>query len=1057
MLFSFFDVSRIQTWGNFFSRNHTTVNLLSVSVCILTALMMWLAYRRVRSEEWIKYFTYMFVLLGVQYLFKEVVSFTSPQTDSASPSAFRDVVSPMVGQLISIATNLSSLAAVYDIQIRRPRFSTSSIWGKIRKIHTLIPIRYWVLAVVAVITTVAGPFVKRAGAPSYVSELVGNSGESIFSAITLFVVGYAIIANLSLRRSQLKPAALAVALGYAAVQLGFGVIPILASPQKLSVEALLTVLALGFKIILSIAVYALVIRFFETFNELRQLQESGFRKREDYLSSDGVAAVIGNRLVRTPRKIRNKEKSIAPDPEGFVNVVVRLPGEKNRRVACFWWPNAAKEKKAKVLDWMPAGSFAPLGELVDTNNPQGPRNYFEWEWATVFLNQVLGDKNHSEFIWPEDQSRLNEEIKYNGRMTTVANVVIRADGAAIGCLQVGRCNSTFSQMAIRQIIGVAKLLTPSVQAYRELAGLDNMSIRFAERQADEKFYSPDTATDEIATIIHDLFGVELTRFCIDFGFSGPDLVYRIKPGNEQLRIAFDEQLIDPEPKNAEKIDAEQLDSNNLLQGTLPYQRRQNELQLLREVKWIDYPGELKCKEGNVETEYRILKKILSARVTETLSYQSAHDPGKFDMGHLVLVVDAQKDDYNQPALGATYLHRKGASTLAADAYLDFQRDYHNNILKTLGQELSAKRLNVNEWFEPIQRLLTNDGELCWVVAEQDGARELLGDENGKSILSKLNELQAEERIFSGTQVHYRLKKPKHDTYHVLKLKLPTADTIIWLGVHRKGFNSELDFPSPWKTFLDNFVQIADASLSRITFPETFGLQLEAAQLQGIIASLATSGTVIHQFGNMIESQIGSFKDLLEAIDHDGVPGKDELKNTLTLLRNSARNMREVFESISRLTTSEDQRPSSLIQAVQHAFRFYETSLIKRDIKREIAIPEELLADVPFNVATMALATLVGNSKDAIQQDQGGFIRIEASRNGSEIICRVIDNGVGINSDLRSKIFEPKNSTKPHGTGMGLFLTAHSLSENASTITLTKSDETGSTFTLRFPLAKKGAD
>jgi signal transduction histidine kinase len=873
------------------------------------------------------------------------------------------------------------------------------------------------------------------------------------------VVGYAIIANLSLRRSDSRPAALAVALGYAAVQLGFGVIPILADQQKLSVDALLIVLALGFKIILSIAVYALVIRFFVTFNELRQLQESGFRKRQDYMSSDGVAAVIGNRLVRTPRKIKNKEKSIAPDLEGFVNVVVRLPGEKNRRVACIWWPNGAQEKKARVLDWTPAGSFAPLGELVDPNNPQGPRQYLEWEWATVFLNQVLSDENHSEFIWPDDQVRVSEDIKYNGRMTTVANVVIRADGAAIGCLQVGRCNSTFSQMAIRQIVGVAKLLTPSVQAYRELAGLDNMSIRFAERQADEKFYSSDKATEEIATIIHDLFGVELTRFCIDFGFSGPDLVYRIKPGNEHLRVAFDEQLVDPESKDVEQTDAEQPDSNghNPLPGTLPYQRRQNELQLLREVKWTAYPRELKCKLGNLETEYRILKKTLSARVTETLSYQSADDPGKFDMGHLVLVVDGKKDDYNQPALGTTYLHRKGASTLAADAYLDFQRDYHNNILKTLGQELSAQRLNVNEWFEPIQRLLTNEGALCWVVAEQERARELLGDEHGKSIVSKLNELQAEERFFSSTQVHYRLKKPKHDTHHVLKLKLPNVDTIIWLGVHRKGFNSELDFPSPWKTFLDNFVQIADASLSRITFPETFGLQLEAAQLQGIIASLATSGTVIHQFGNMIESQIGSFKDLAEAIDHDGVPGKDELKNTLTLLRNSARNMREVFESISRLTSSEDQRPCRLFQAAQRAFRFYETSLIKREIKGEIAIPEDLLADVPFNVATMALATLVGNSKDAIQKDEGGLIRIEASRNGSEIICHVIDNGVGINSDQRSKLFEPKDSTKPHGTGMGLFLTAHSLSENASSITLTKSDETGSTFTLRFPLGKKGAD
>src|SRR5262249_37724909 len=157
----------------------------------------------------------------------------------------------------------------------------------------------------------------------------------------------------------------------------------------------------------------------------------------------------------------------------------------------------------------------------------------------------------------------------------------------------------------------------------------------------------------------------------------------------------------------------------------------------------------------------------------------------------------------------------------------------------------------NQWFEPIQRLLTKEAALCWVVAEQNGAKHILGDDQGKQILGELHQLKSGVRTFSEPEIeaHYPLDNAKYNTHHILKLRLSDADTFIWLGIARRGFGSELDFGSPWKSFLVSFAQIADASLSRITFPERFGLQLEAAQLQGIIASLATTGTVIHQFRN----------------------------------------------------------------------------------------------------------------------------------------------------------------------------------------------------------------
>ena len=124
----------------------------------------------------------------------------------------------------------------------------------------------------------------------------------------------------------------------------------------------------------------------------------------------------------------------------------------------------------------------------------------------------------------------------------------------------------------------------------------------------------------------------------------------------------------------------------------------------------------------------------------------------------------------------------------------------------------------------------------------------------------------------------------------------------------------------------------------------------------------------------------------------------------------------------------------------------------RGIKTQIEISEDILIGVSFNVAALALANLVGNSKDAVED--GGTIRIDAIQQGDIVLCHVMDNGKGITPETQKNIFEPKAKRKEYGTGMGLYLTSHSLSENESSIELTKSDETGSTFTIRFPSARK---
>jgi signal transduction histidine kinase len=1008
--------------------NKITIDLLSFVVAGLASLMMWLAYRRIRSEKWVMYFAVTFGALSANFLSPYLLKLFT-----ANPNLF---VNSILRDAFSTLSNVFGVAAALNIQNRRSLFPQnprdSAPIRATTKWDSLLPPLCWVLVILSVIAIpIKYPLhVKAISKIPYPQtyDILLDSPDKIFSTLCLMLMGYAIFANLGTRQYRvLAPLALIIiAALYASVQLAYAFRPVLANyfvadsfeeRVELVGDSMIAI-ALPLKFCLCLFAYLLVVRFFEILSELGKLQDSEFERRQDYLASDGVVEWIGKELSdKALKKGINVPDGKTPLEEGFVNLVVKLPGETNRRVACIVWPNYEKDKRPRILDWVPGEKrFSPLS--LDTY-PERTK-LLEWETLLPIVSGVLTDERQSESVWVKDQHQSQAILgDYAGKIRAVVSVAIRVNGAAVGCLQIARSDSPFSQMAIRQIRKVAGLLSSAVQSYRELAGLDLMSINFAKKQSEESPCSPEMAVEEIGTILHDIFAATVTRLHMDFGFSTSQVIY--KTNNDAGHIK-------------EKIEKETLNK-----------------------KWEDLPPIIS---DYLPVSYKLLKKQLTARVTQTFGDKPLYKKDRFIMGNLLFVVDAEKDRYDHAALGINYLHRKTASTLAADAYLDFTRDYYGDVLKTLGRELSAKRLNFEEWFKPIQKVLTKQAGFTWVVVRQRRRKACFGDEEGLLILQRIKSFkhQVKTRRFNSKEspqirTQYYLDNSQANSNNILKLKLSSSEGFIWLGVQRPGFGPELDFPSPWKTFLVNFTQIADASLSRITLPERFKEHVEAAQLQGIIASVATTGTMIHQFSNMIAGQLTSINTLRTAIDLGDLKTEDkEYKDILRAMNDSAASMLQLFQSFSNLTKTDDHQPCRLVDAARHAFKLFEVSLIPRGIRREIDIGEDIFVNVSFNVAALALATLVGNSKDAIKDD--GLIRIEATEQGDTVVCHVIDNGRGITPETQKRIFEPKASMKEYGTGMGLYLTSHSLSENESSIELIKSDENGSKFTIRFPAAKR---
>ncbi|MGA9994440.1 MAG: ATP-binding protein, partial [Pyrinomonadaceae bacterium] len=96
----------------------------------------------------------------------------------------------------------------------------------------------------------------------------------------------------------------------------------------------------------------------------------------------------------------------------------------------------------------------------------------------------------------------------------------------------------------------------------------------------------------------------------------------------------------------------------------------------------------------------------------------------------------------------------------------------------------------------------------------------------------------------------------------------------------------------------------------------------------------------------------------------------------------------------------------------------------------------------------ALSNLLLNALQAVSA--GGRVQVEAHEDAGQLVISIKDNGRGIPTELRQRIWEPFFTTKQRGTGLGLAIVRKRMEEAGGTARLS-STESGACFELRVPL------
>jgi signal transduction histidine kinase len=153
------------------------------------------------------------------------------------------------------------------------------------------------------------------------------------------------------------------------------------------------------------------------------------------------------------------------------------------------------------------------------------------------------------------------------------------------------------------------------------------------------------------------------------------------------------------------------------------------------------------------------------------------------------------------------------------------------------------------------------------------------------------------------------------------------------------------------------------------------------------------------------------------------------------------------------------RPASSVEGLVRLSDVVEEALgiakyYHRTKNREIAT--EVPADLPPVRAvrdhlTQVVLNLVLNAIDAT--GKGGHIRLTACPDGDVVALHVEDDGRGISLADRARLFQPYFTTKPQGTGLGLFISRQIVEELGGTLSYESEPGAGASFRVCLPAVK----
>jgi PAS domain S-box-containing protein len=142
-------------------------------------------------------------------------------------------------------------------------------------------------------------------------------------------------------------------------------------------------------------------------------------------------------------------------------------------------------------------------------------------------------------------------------------------------------------------------------------------------------------------------------------------------------------------------------------------------------------------------------------------------------------------------------------------------------------------------------------------------------------------------------------------------------------------------------------------------------------------------------------------------------------------------------------------PTSVREIVQETLDFLKHEIRDRDVLVEVELPDDLPA-IPLDRQQIrqAFFNIIRNAVQAMTN--GGLLKIAAKATDRFLAIAFKDTGPGIAPERLANMFEPFNTTKAEGSGLGLMIVQRIVRDHGGQMEIHSEPRAGTTFTLFLP-------
>jgi two-component system cell cycle sensor histidine kinase/response regulator CckA len=230
-------------------------------------------------------------------------------------------------------------------------------------------------------------------------------------------------------------------------------------------------------------------------------------------------------------------------------------------------------------------------------------------------------------------------------------------------------------------------------------------------------------------------------------------------------------------------------------------------------------------------------------------------------------------------------------------------------------------------------------------------------------------------------------------------------------------------------------------------------QLHHSQRLEAVGRLA--GGVAHDFNNLLMVITGYSHMLLDAM-HPSDPARQDLEQVVKASERATDLTRQLLAFSRRQgVRAALVNLNSLVQEMERMLRRVLGDEIELTVRQA---PELKTVRADPGQIEQVILNMVVNARDAMSS--GGRLLIETMNSrqnkGECVTVSISDTGIGMDSQVLSRVFEPFFTTKEHGTGLGLATSYGIIKENGGDLRVESSPGKGTTFFIELPVTERTA-